>query len=161
MPADTPAASTSPSLEPAELEQALEAMGAARFHAGQIYRWIHRRGVTDLDKMTDLSRELRAALKESAVISTPKIARKDVSADGTTKYLLELEDGALIESVFIPDTPSQTFCISSQVGCAMRLRLLPDRQDGHHPQPDGRRNRRRRRGCWRRIWSCSIRPSTS
>jgi 23S rRNA (adenine2503-C2)-methyltransferase len=107
-------------LEPAELEQALETMGAARFHAGQIYRWIHRRGVTDLDKMTDLSRELRAALKESAVISTPKIARKDVSADGTTKYLLELEDGALIESVFIPDTPSQTFCISSQVGCAMK-----------------------------------------
>ncbi len=43
-----------------------------------------------------------------------------MSADGTTKYLLELEDGALIESVFIPDTPSQTFCISSQVGCAMR-----------------------------------------
>jgi 23S rRNA (adenine2503-C2)-methyltransferase len=108
------------SLELAELEQALEAMGAARFHAGQIYRWIHRRGVTDLDKMTDLSRELRAALKESAVITTPKIARKDVSADGTAKYLLELEDGALIESVFIPDTPAQTFCISSQVGCAMR-----------------------------------------
>jgi 23S rRNA (adenine2503-C2)-methyltransferase len=69
--------------------------------------------------MTDLSRELRAILAERCVVSTPRIARKDVSVDGTTKYLLKLADGALIESVFIPDTPAQTFCISSQVGCAM------------------------------------------
>ena len=114
-------------LEPAELEHALEAMGAARFHAGQIYRWIHRRGVTDLDKMTDLSRELRAALKESAVISTPKIARKDVSSDGTAKYLLELEDGALIESVFIPGHAGADLLHLVAGRLRDALRLLPDR----------------------------------
>jgi 23S rRNA (adenine2503-C2)-methyltransferase len=102
-----------------QLEDALAALGAPRFHAKQLYRWIYRRGVTDFGAMTDLSRELRATLAERFTVSTPRIARKDVSVDGTTKYLLKLEDGALIEAVFIPDTPAQTFCISSQVGCAM------------------------------------------
>jgi len=106
-------------LEPAELEEALAGLQAPRFHARQIYGWVHRRGVTDFARMTDLSRELRATLERACAITTPRIARKDVSVDGTTKYLLALEDGALIESVYIPDTPAQTFCISSQVGCAM------------------------------------------
>jgi 23S rRNA (adenine2503-C2)-methyltransferase len=106
-------------LEPIELEQALESLGAPRFHARQIYRWVYARGVVDVDKMTDLSRDLRATLKQACVVSTPRIARKDVSNDGTTKYLLRLADDSLIESVYIPDTPAQTFCISSQVGCAM------------------------------------------
>jgi 23S rRNA (adenine2503-C2)-methyltransferase len=106
-------------LDPLELESALAALGAQRFHARQIYGWIHKRGVTDFAKMTDLSRELRALLAATCIVRTPAIARKDVSIDGTTKYLLELADGKMIESVYIPDTPSQTFCISSQVGCAM------------------------------------------
>jgi len=106
-------------LDPVELETALASLGAQRFHARQIFGWIHRRGVTDFAKMTDLSRELRALLQASCVIGTPTIAQKYVSVDGTTKYLLELADGKMIESVYIPDTPSQTFCISSQVGCAM------------------------------------------
>jgi 23S rRNA (adenine2503-C2)-methyltransferase len=70
--------------------------------------------------MTDLSRTLREHLTRTARIGTPRIVRKDVSVDGTTKYLFALADGAQIESVFIPDTPAQTFCFSSQVGCAMR-----------------------------------------
>jgi 23S rRNA (adenine2503-C2)-methyltransferase len=106
-------------LEPAELEQALAVLGAPRFRAAQLYRWIYRRGVADFAAMTNLSRELRATLAERCTVSTPRVARKDVSVDGTAKYLIALEDGALIESVFIPDTPAQTFCISSQVGCAM------------------------------------------
>ncbi len=118
MPSDTLTRLTD--LEPSELEALLEELGAPRFHARQIFQWIYKRGVTDIDRMTDLPRPLRATLKAAATIATPRIARKDVSSDGTTKYLLELEDGALIESVYIPDTPAQTFCISSQVGCAMR-----------------------------------------
>ena len=106
-------------LDPVELETALASLGAQRFHARQIYGWIHKRGVTDFAQMTDLSRELRALLTATCVVTTPRIARKDVSVDGTTKYLLELADGKFIESVYIPDTPAQTFCISSQVGCAM------------------------------------------
>jgi 23S rRNA (adenine2503-C2)-methyltransferase len=106
-------------LDPAELEAALAILGAQRFHARQIYGWVHKRGVTDFAQMTDLSRELRHLLDATCTVVTPKIARKDVSIDGTAKYLLELADGHYIEAVYIPDTPAQTFCISSQVGCAM------------------------------------------
>ncbi|MDP1572600.1 MAG: 23S rRNA (adenine(2503)-C(2))-methyltransferase RlmN [Vicinamibacterales bacterium] len=103
----------------AEIGDALVAQGDPRFHAAQIYRWIHKRGVTDVDRMTDLSRALRARLADRFVVLTPRVAAHDVSEDGTQKFVLELPDGKRIESVFIPDTPAQTFCISTQVGCAM------------------------------------------
>ena len=106
-------------LEIGELEAALESRGVARFHARQLYRWIFKRGVTDLDRMTDLSRTDRETLKNDCFISTPKVVADDRSVDGTRKFVLELADGRRIECVFIPDTPSMTFCISTQVGCAM------------------------------------------
>ena len=64
-------------------------------------------------------RELRAALAETATVAVPRIIQHDISEDGTQKFVLQLADGKQIESVFIPDTPKQTFCISTQVGCAM------------------------------------------
>jgi len=70
--------------------------------------------------MTDLSRPLRADLAEHFRISSPAVIARETSSDGTVKFLLGLEDHRRIESVFIPDTPSQTFCISTQVGCAMK-----------------------------------------
>jgi 23S rRNA (adenine2503-C2)-methyltransferase len=106
-------------LERPELESALAARGHRRFHARQIVRWIYRHGVTDIDAMTDLSRELRAGLTRDFTLATPALAHRETSADGTEKFLLRLADGRHIESVFIPDTPSMTFCISTQVGCAM------------------------------------------
>ena len=69
--------------------------------------------------MTNLSRELRAALAEKATVSLPEVVQHQVSEDGTQKFVLRLADGKQIESVFIPDTPKQTFCVSTQVGCAM------------------------------------------
>ena len=104
----------------AELEAALETRGHPRYHARQLYAWIYGKGVTDFEQMTDLSRPLRADLAEHFRISTPVVLQKETSTDGTTKFLLGLEDGRRIESVFIPDTPNQTFCISTQVGCAMK-----------------------------------------
>jgi 23S rRNA (adenine2503-C2)-methyltransferase len=104
----------------AELEQALETMGHPRFHARQLYQWVHKRGVTDFSEMTDLGRDLRLSLAGAFRIVTPELVRKETSSDGTTKFLLRLEDGQLIESVYIPDTPSHTFCLSTQVGCAMK-----------------------------------------
>jgi 23S rRNA (adenine2503-C2)-methyltransferase len=104
----------------AELEAALAAIGHPAFHARQVYSWIYRKGVTDFEQMTDLSRQLRADLARRFRISTPTVREKETSEDGTVKFLLELEDGRRIESVFIPDTPSQTFCVSTQVGCAMK-----------------------------------------
>jgi 23S rRNA (adenine2503-C2)-methyltransferase len=104
----------------AELEAALEVRGHQRFHARQIFSWVYGKGVTDFEKMTNLSRSLRADLAQHFRIATPTVIAKDVSSDGTVKFLLGLEDDRRIESVFIPDTPSQTFCISTQVGCAMK-----------------------------------------
>jgi 23S rRNA (adenine2503-C2)-methyltransferase len=108
------------SMELGELEAALEARGHPRFHARQIFAWIYAKGVTHFEKMTDLSRSLRSDLTAQFRIATPSLVGRDTSSDGTVKLLLALEDGARIESVFIPDTPSQTFCISTQVGCAMK-----------------------------------------
>jgi len=106
-------------LELDALELALEARGHKRFHARQIFRWIYKRGVTDADAMSDLSLELRATLVRDFDLSTPALAQRERSVDGTEKFLLRLADGRHIESVFIPDTPAMTFCISTQVGCAM------------------------------------------
>jgi 23S rRNA (adenine2503-C2)-methyltransferase len=106
-------------LERPALEAELAARGQQRFHAGQIVQWIYRRGVTDPSAMTDLSRELRQTLADDFVISTPTLVDREQSVDGTEKFVLRLRDGRLIESVFIPDTPGLTFCISTQVGCAM------------------------------------------
>jgi 23S rRNA (adenine2503-C2)-methyltransferase len=107
-------------LEVAELEAAFERLGVERFRARQLHRWIWRRGIDDFAAMSDLSRALRAKLADAFEIVSPRVVHRDVSADGTTKFLLELSDARRIESVYIPDTPAQTFCISTQVGCAMR-----------------------------------------
>ena len=106
-------------LELKELEDFVQTLGYRKFHAKQIYRWIWKHGVSDFSQMTDLSRDLRAALAEQATVSLPEVVHHGVSEDGTQKYALRLPDGKQIESVFIPDTPKQTFCISTQVGCAM------------------------------------------
>jgi len=106
-------------LELAELEAWLEARGIRPFHARQIFRWIYRRGVSDFAAMTDLARPLREALAADLVVSTPRVAGHERSSDGTRKFLLELRDGRHIEAVFIPDSPAQTFCVSTQAGCAM------------------------------------------
>jgi 23S rRNA (adenine2503-C2)-methyltransferase len=107
-------------LEQHELEQVLARLDQPRFHARQIFQWIHKRGVAEFGLMSDLPRELRARLAGEFAILTPTVVRRERSTDGTTKFLLQLSDGKQIEAVFIPDTPSQTFCISTQVGCAMR-----------------------------------------
>jgi 23S rRNA (adenine2503-C2)-methyltransferase len=106
-------------LERASLETALEASGYERFRARQIFAWLYRRGVVEFDAMTDLSQEMRAGLATQFTLTTPAIVARERSLDGTEKLLLRLADGKQIEAVFIPDTPSMTFCISTQVGCAM------------------------------------------
>ncbi len=106
-------------LEVPEIQRLLQESGYDAFHARQLYRWIHRHGVTDFNLMTNLSKELRAELRERFSVRHPKVVSDQLSTDGTRKFVLELGDGRRIESVFIPDTPAMTFCISTQVGCAM------------------------------------------
>jgi 23S rRNA (adenine2503-C2)-methyltransferase len=106
-------------LELKELEAFVQSLGHKKFHAKQLYHWIWKRGVSEFSEMTNLSLELRQALGEGAMVSVPDVIKHDVSSDGTQKFVLQLADGRQIESVFIPDTPKQTFCVSTQVGCAM------------------------------------------
>lgn len=101
------------------LETLFVARGLESFRAQQVFGWLYQKGVTDVQSMTDLPRGLRLALCAEFSIATPIVARRERSADGTEKFLLELGDGRRVESVFIPDTPSLTFCVSTQVGCAM------------------------------------------
>ncbi|MFN8061993.1 MAG: 23S rRNA (adenine(2503)-C(2))-methyltransferase RlmN [Vicinamibacterales bacterium] len=115
----TPPVTNLAELERPALEAWLGNLGHPRFHASQIFRWIYTRGLVDAEAMTDLPRILRRTLVERATMATPAIVRQETSSDGTIKFLLHLADGREIESVYIPDTPAQTFCLSTQVGCAM------------------------------------------
>ena len=117
---ESPFASTDlAELDQSELESALAERGQPRFRATQIQAWLYKRGVTDFHAMTDLPADLREALARDFVMRTPELVSRHRSEDGTEKFLLRLPDQRQIESVFIPDTPAMTFCISTQVGCAM------------------------------------------
>lgn len=106
-------------LELPDLRRLLVERGGAPYQATQVYRWIHRYALSDFGGMTNLPQAVRARLQDDCSIGTPRIVGDDVSADGTRKLVLELADARRIESVFIPDTPAMTFCVSTQVGCAM------------------------------------------
>src|SRR5688500_20192370 len=95
-------------LSRAELEQAFERLALPRFRATQVYRWIHRRGITDFAAMSNLPADLRALLAREFRIGGPAVRRKDVSSDGTTKLLLALADGREIGPVDHAATPNPT-----------------------------------------------------
>ncbi|HEY1334879.1 MAG TPA: 23S rRNA (adenine(2503)-C(2))-methyltransferase RlmN, partial [Myxococcaceae bacterium] len=97
----------------------VEELGERPFHARQLYRWIHQRGVTDFDEMTDLSKSLRAKLRERCAVEPLVKDLEQRSTDGTIKYRWRTRDGRLIESVYMPSTDRKTLCVSTQVGCAM------------------------------------------
>lgn len=108
-------------LSPDELLAFLSGMGKERFRCEQLLRWIYKRGVTDLEQMTDLSKSLRSELQQKAFISDWQPEAVETSSDGTRKYLFRLADGASVETVKIPmEGQRSTLCISSQVGCAMQ-----------------------------------------
>ena len=93
--------------------------GEKPFRATQIIKWIHQHGVSNFDDMTNVSKALRTELAEISEIKALEIAIDNESKDGTRKWLLRLEDGNCIETVFIPEDGRGTLCVSSQVGCAL------------------------------------------
>lgn len=106
----------------ADLEALVGSLGERPFRARQISRWLHQRGVRSFEEMTDLSKALRAGLKERCEIGSLSIARVERARDGTRKYAFRTARGDVVESVFIPDASAEgrnTLCISSQVGCAI------------------------------------------
>ena len=106
-------------MTPEELAIWLKELGEPAFRAKQIFKWLYR-GVTSFGEMTDLSKALRQKLEETALLTPPAVARKQVSAqDGTIKYLWRLADGNCVESVLMRYQHGNTVCISCQVGCRM------------------------------------------
>ena len=101
------------------MEAYFVSLGAKPFHGRNVFKWIHKHGVTDFSRMTDLSKKLRAQLGETAEVRLPQVVVEKPSADGTLKWVLELEDGQRVETVWIPDGRRSTVCVSSQVGCAL------------------------------------------
>ena len=104
-----------------EIEQLTSELGATKFRARQIHNWIYLKSVKNIDEMTDLSIKFRNKLKEIASVSNTKIKVKQVSSDGTIKYLLEYPDGECVETVLMrfDNRANLTACVSSQVGCAV------------------------------------------
>ncbi len=105
---------------PDELGALAEAMGQPRFRGRQIFSWLHRRGICNLDEMTDLPVAWRNRLKEVNFSWPAKIGKVLRSQDGTRKLQVLLEDGCAVETVLIPEKDKLTQCISCQVGCAVR-----------------------------------------
>ncbi len=91
----------------------------ARMRVGQIWQWIYQKGIRDFAEMTNLSKAYRAELAEKFVIEVPEVVKRDVSADGTRKYLVRIAGGHEVETVYIPEVDRGTLCISSQVGCTL------------------------------------------
>ena len=104
-----------------EIEQITDELGATKFRARQIHNWIYLKSVKEIDEMTDLSKKFRDELKIVAQVTNIKIKVKQVSTDGTIKYLLEFPDGECVETVLMrfDNRANLTACVSSQVGCAV------------------------------------------
>lgn len=108
-------------LTQSELEKITEDLKASKFRARQIHNWIYLKSVNSIEEMTNLSKDFRQQLSEVAEVSDIKIKTKQVSADGTIKYLIEYADGNCVETVLMrfDNRANLTACVSSQVGCAV------------------------------------------
>ena len=106
-----------------QLRQALLDMGTpekqVKMRVNQVWQWIYQWGVRDFDAMTNLAKTYRAQLAEHFVVDIPEMVSKQVSADGTRKYLVRIAGGHEVEVVYIPETDRGTLCVSSQVGCTL------------------------------------------
>ena len=113
------------------LEGFFREIGEKPFRAGQVLQWIHLRGVGDFDAMTNLSKALREALRERAAIRPPEVVLAQQSADGTRKWLMQVDPTNRIETVFIPEPGRGTLCISSQAGCALACSFCSTARQGY------------------------------
>lgn len=114
-----------------ELEKYIEQLGEKKFHAKQIYTWIHREHVDNFDQMTDISKSLREKLKEKTYILKLNVLQAQTSKkDGTIKFLIELPDNCAIESVFMKYNHGNTICVSTQVGCKMGCKFCASTKAG-------------------------------
>ncbi len=107
-----------------------ERLGEKRFRATQLFRWIHQKGASSFDQMSDLAKSLREKLATTARIQGLQVISQQISADGTIKWLFDVGDGNAVESVFIPEDDRGTLCVSSQAGCAVGCRFCSTGHQG-------------------------------
>ncbi len=105
-------------------------IGEKPFRARQVMRWIHQFGQSEFEKMSDLSKGLRAKLESGAMVQAPSVMSDSTAADGTRKWLLSVGAANGIETVFIPETSRGTLCVSSQVGCALECAFCSTGRQG-------------------------------
>ena len=107
-----------------------ERLGEKRFRATQLFRWIHQKGASSFDQMSDLAKSLREKLATTARVEGLQVISQQISADGTIKWLFDVGDGNAVESVFIPEDDRGTLCVSSQAGCAVGCRFCSTGHQG-------------------------------
>lgn len=107
-----------------------ERLGEKRFRAVQLFRWIHQKGASNFDEMSDLAKSLREKLKTSAQVKPLTVITQHISSDGTIKWLFDVGSGDAVEAVFIPESDRGTLCISSQAGCAVGCRFCSTGHQG-------------------------------
>ncbi len=107
-----------------------ERLGEKRFRAVQLFRWIHQKGASQFDDMSDLAKSFREKLKGVACIKPMPVVSQNMSTDGTIKWLFDVGDGNAVESVFIPEDDRGTLCVSSQAGCAVGCRFCSTGHQG-------------------------------
>ncbi len=114
-----------------QLERFVEPLGKAPYRARQLLRWLYRHPIRSFGEMTNLAKSFRRQLDEIATVGWLGMAERREAADGTVKYLWELSDGALVESVLIPEPDRLTLCVSTQVGCPLGCRFCATGQHGY------------------------------
>jgi len=107
-----------------------ERLGEKRFRATQLFRWIHQKGASSFDQMSDLAKSLREKLATTARIQGLEVISQQISADGTIKWLFDVGEGNAVEAVFIPEEDRGTLCVSSQAGCAVGCRFCSTGHQG-------------------------------
>ena len=117
-------------LDAQSLTAFLERAGEKPFRAKQVMRWVHRNGVSEVEKMTDISKSLREKLISLSEIRLPNVVSDSTSSDGTRKWLLDVGTGNSVETVFIPEQNRGTLCVSSQAGCALDCQFCSTGKQG-------------------------------
>ena len=107
-----------------------EQLGEKRFRAVQLFRWIHQKGASRFDEMSDLAKSLREKLPSVCTITGLQVLSRQDSSDGTIKWLFDVGGGNAVETVFIPEDDRGTLCISSQAGCAVGCRFCSTGHQG-------------------------------
>jgi len=118
-----------------EIEELIAQLGFPKFRSKQLYEWVHRHHAIDYDQMSNLPKALREKLSDIYPLCAPRVVDRQISKDGTRKYILELEDGLLVETVGMPSLSKDGYdrlsvCFSTQVGCAMECAFCATGKEG-------------------------------